>query len=132
MTQYRLPDLEINGGNYTAKLLEKFPTLGVLFPSRTGSTKASYHAALLQMARAGVRNVIVDVDYNDLSPNDKISFVYMKPSAEDVPNVETIYLAGITPDDISKGAHSEDAARRLEKSPGIKLTLAAAIEACLR
>ena len=91
------------------------PSIDVKSPDESAlAPKDKYHDVLRQMAEAGVRRVVVDAGYLNLTPSQKLAFAYMKPSADEVPDIEKIYIAGITRDDIWQGAHNEHAARSME------------------
>ena len=126
-------DLKLTRGHgFLAQRSEQHPHVAVLLPSKVSDTRENYHDVLNQLAAAGVRRVVVDAGYLNLSPVEKLAFAYMKPTAEEVPGIEKTYVAGITKDDIWKGAHSEAAARGLENSPGFKASVDDAVAECLR
>lgn len=125
---------------FLAQRSEQHPHVAVLLPSVDRispdesrlATKEQYHDALKQMAEAGVRRVVVDAGFLDLSPAQKLALAYMKPSADEVRGIDAIYIGGVTPEDIRTGAHSGHAAESMARSPGIKPTIEEAIAECLR
>ena len=141
MTIQGYKDLGLQRGHgFLAQRLEQHPHVALLLPSidvkspdeSVLAPKDKYHDVLRQMVEAGVRKVVVDAGFLILSPRQKLALAYMKPSADEVPGIEAIYIGGVTPEDIRTGAHSGHAAESMERSPGFKKTIEEAIAECLR